>query len=314
MNRQEIQEIRTAINLDAKLLKYSGVIGVDVDYKQVKGQKTDKFGITVYVKKKLAENELSVSDIVPSKIEGIQTDLIECPNVWPSPEYTEQSAAQVQPRAPVLFGGLSISNQFNPTYQGTLGIVILSNNVPTALSCAHIMLSPPAKPGQGVMEPSGTQGGTYPKDSIGTVTQASYGNNNLDAAIVPIQGRSSTQNFIQNIGNVNGWISPAVSQRVGKMGITTGLTEGLITSTTLTWSYTTPLGGITLYNQIRVDNTGGSVFAQPGDSGSAVVNTNYLMVGMVVSGVPNNFTVCNSSNDLFASGWIPTMSSFSKKE
>ena len=81
-NREDIQKIRVEKDLDSKLLKYKGAIGVDVDYKQVKGQKTDKLGITVYVKKKLPQGELSVEDVIPAEIEGVPTDVVECPNVW----------------------------------------------------------------------------------------------------------------------------------------------------------------------------------------------------------------------------------------
>ena len=84
MDKETIQEIRTTNCLDDKLLKCKGVIGVDVDYKKVKGQKTDTLGITIYVKKKLIKEELSADEAVPEMIDGIPTDVVECPNVWPS--------------------------------------------------------------------------------------------------------------------------------------------------------------------------------------------------------------------------------------
>lgn len=88
--KEAIQEIRTTNRLDDKLLKCKGVIGVDVDYKQVKGQKTDTLSITVYVKKKLVKEELSADEAVPEMIHGIPTDVVECPNVWPSQASSEQ--------------------------------------------------------------------------------------------------------------------------------------------------------------------------------------------------------------------------------
>ena len=75
--KEAIQEIRTTNRLDDKLLKCKGVIGVDVDYKQVKGQKTDTLSITVYVKKKLVKEELSADEAVPEMIHGIPTDVLE---------------------------------------------------------------------------------------------------------------------------------------------------------------------------------------------------------------------------------------------
>ena len=84
MDKETIQEIRTTNCLDDKLLKCKGVIGVDVDYKKVKGQKTETLGIIIYVKKKLVKEELSADEAVPEMIDGIPTDVVECPNVWPS--------------------------------------------------------------------------------------------------------------------------------------------------------------------------------------------------------------------------------------
>ena len=302
MDREAIQGIRTTKRLDEKLLAYKGVIGVDVDYKRVGGQKTDTFSITVYVKKKISQEELSAEEAVPARIEGIPTDVVECPNVWPSKESAEQRASEVttkQVKTETLEGGLSISNQYDLGGYGTLGIVLMVQKVPTALSCAHVMGYPPLQPGQGVIEPGGPQGGAYPADSIGVTSLAYYGPNNVDAALVPIKkGRSSNAASIVNIGKVNGFAKTFVGQQVKKMGVTTGFTQGVVSSTTLTWTYhSATLGQITLKNQIRVDGQ----FAWMGDSGSAVIETTKNeMVGMVVSGHTSApfFTVCNTSTDL----------------
>ena len=80
--KQRIQEIRKKYG-DHNLLKCKGAIGVDVDYKRVRGEKTDKLSITVYVKKKLAKEELTADEAVPMEIEGVHTDVVECPNIWP---------------------------------------------------------------------------------------------------------------------------------------------------------------------------------------------------------------------------------------
>ena len=300
MDREAIQGIRTAKRLDDKLLECKGVVGVDVDYKQVKGQKTDAFSITVFVKKKIAKEELSVDEAVPAEIEGIPTDVVECSNVWPSQESLELRAdVQVtmkQEKTAVLQGGLSISNQYDLGSYGTLGIILYSQSKPTALSCAHVMVYPPPQPGQGVIEPGGPQGGTHPADSIGNVSVADYGPHNVDAALVPIDGRASSVATVLNIGKVNGFGMAFVGQQLKKMGVRTGFTQGVVSSTTYTSRSTSPLGTITLYNQIRIDGQ----FALPGDSGAAVIDNNNYMVGMVQSGNASHpyFTVCNTSADL----------------
>ena len=81
MDREAIQAIRKKNHLDDKLLKCKGAVGVDVEHKRVKGQKTDTLGITVYVKEKLDRKELSADEAVPEMIEGIPTDVVEC-QIW----------------------------------------------------------------------------------------------------------------------------------------------------------------------------------------------------------------------------------------
>ena len=307
MDRETIQGIRTTKRLDEKLLACKGVIGVDVDYKRVKGQKTDAFSITVYVKKKISQEELSAEEAVPARIKGIPTDVVECPNVWPSNKTSAQRVTEgttKQEKTLVLEGGLSISNQHNLGGYGTLGVVLLSQKAPTALSCAHVMVYPPPQLRQGVIEPGGPQGGTYPADSIGHTSLAYYGSSNVDAALVPIQERFSDVGSILNIGKVPGFLNAFVGQHVKKMGARTGLLQGVVSSTTCTWLLRTTLGSVILNNQIRIDGQ----FALTGDSGAAVIeDTNNRMVGMVVSGssVSPFFTICNNSADLVKI--IPTM-------
>ena len=116
MDREEIQKIRIQKQIDDKLLKLNGVVGVDVEYKRVKGMKTDTFCIAAFVKKKLAVEELPANESIPVKIEGIPTDVIECPNIWPSLESSQLMAADTKPKkekTTVLAGGLSISNSIS---------------------------------------------------------------------------------------------------------------------------------------------------------------------------------------------------------
>lgn len=98
------------------------------------------------------------------------------------------------------------------------------------------------------------------------------------------------------IGKVNGFGTASERQQVKKMGVRTDLTQGVVSSTTFTFNTTSPLGSITLYNQIRIDGQ----FALPGDSGAAVIDDNNYMVGMVQGGndSPPYYTVCNTSADL----------------
>lgn len=60
-----------------KLMEKSGVVGYAIGYKQIGGKKTDEICSICYVKEKKREEKLRKQDIIPKKIDGIPTDVIE---------------------------------------------------------------------------------------------------------------------------------------------------------------------------------------------------------------------------------------------
>lgn len=289
MERQEILRKRSELRLDERLKNYKGVVGIDVENKRLNRQKTDTLSIAVYVEKKLQTQQLSDDEAIPEMIEGIPTDVVEVNYLWGPAHISQPRAAYYEssePKAMVtiqatdeLVGGLSICNQYTPDYYGTLGIVLPSKGAPTALSCAHVMVHPPPATGQGVMEPVL---GTYPVDCIGNVSLYHFNDENTDAALVPITERSSSLWTVMDIGKIDGWGTGCVGDDVEKVGVTSGHTYGVISSTTYTLITSDPdWGDITLTNQIKID----SEFSKPGDSGSAVIDSKTKkMVGMVEAG------------------------------
>lgn len=315
---ESIQETRTRYRLDDILLKYKGVIGVDISYKEVQGKITDTLGITVYVKRKL--QNVSADVALPKTIRDIPTDVVECPNVWPQekgePSTTESDYTNTWPyeqkmlpmetdgaqhlttsfTSKSLAGGSRIRNGQYLQYYGTLGIILYDNvkNISTGLSCAHVMQA---------------DQNVYFEESfhnpIGTVSKHYYGVHGVDAAVLSIhwQPKDHLVGLVRNIGIIEQYGTPTLKQEVKKMGATTSVTQGRVRSTTLTWKYTDHnLGEIPpLYNQIMVENWPYD-FAMEGDSGSAVIaecDGKLSMVGMVVSGDPDRkFAVCNNAYDL----------------
>jgi len=73
-----IEEVRRVKEKhEAFLMKKAGAVGCAIGYKQVGGKKTDELCIVCYVKKKKAEEKLRKQDVIPRKIEGISTDVVE---------------------------------------------------------------------------------------------------------------------------------------------------------------------------------------------------------------------------------------------
>lgn len=62
---------------ESYLLSLPNVVGVGVGYKIKKGIQTDQISIIVYVEKKLPKNLLSDKEIVPVRLDGFPTDVVE---------------------------------------------------------------------------------------------------------------------------------------------------------------------------------------------------------------------------------------------
>ena len=104
----------------------------------------------------------------------------------------------------------------------------MSNGIPTALGCAHVMVHPPAGSVQDVIEPGFPQGGSYPQDTFGSVASYHFGSNNVDAALTPVTNRFYKLVHILKIGQINGWGIGWVGNQVKKMGALGGLTYSTI--------------------------------------------------------------------------------------
>src|SRR5215218_554219 len=105
---------------------------------------------------------------------------------------------------------------------------ILSNN--------HVLANSNAsQPGDAVLQPGPADGGTLPKNQVGTLTRFVEikfnpgAENRLDCAIAEITNNQAVLSEICSIGAVDGTVKPARDMAVWKHGRTTGLTQGMIT-------------------------------------------------------------------------------------
>lgn len=65
----------------AQLLRKDNVVMVGIGNKQVGGKDTGKIAIVVGVKKKLPLSTLAAKDVVPTKVKGLDTDVVEAGEV-----------------------------------------------------------------------------------------------------------------------------------------------------------------------------------------------------------------------------------------
>jgi len=288
----EIRPIKQAAEAD--ILKRPGVTGVDIGYKYVKGKKTDKLAIRVYVEKK---KPVPTTERIPKEIQGVDTDVIQRKFLL-HPRLVR--VADLELKADTgnydpLQGGISIgpcrSVYLDATeaachgapgagwyvFVGTLGAFVRDNTsgAEMMLSNFHVMCVDDAwSVGDTMAQPSRVDGGNCPADVVGALQRASLGGQ-VDCAVASHTARGY-QCSIVDIGTVTGTAAATEDMAVRKRGRTTGLTYGIVDTIdlTVTIDYCNGLGSVTLTNQIGidVDPAQSAKFGDSGDSGSVVVN------------------------------------------
>ena len=299
-NLEEIKNLKQSI--EAELLRRPGVTGVDIGYKYVNGEVTDEIVIRVYVTKK---KSVSSYEAIPREIHGIKTDVIESTfDALISTVITEILAERdTNPLSyNPLVGGISIGPCLSTNrilYFGTLGAIVEDNNPPynlLALSNYHVLLAGNFNQPMNeiaISQPSRRDGGKCPDDIFGVVMRAALKDGgSVDCAVASIRGSRAAEAKIEQIGKVKGTTSATLGMQVRKRGRTTGLTYGIVDGchATVQINYPDPIGTITLTDQITIvpDPNKSAVWAEEGDSGSAIVmagsDDEVYLVGLHVSG------------------------------
>ncbi len=171
---EELPELRKLCQRQAdSLLALPNVVGVGIGYKQVRGLETGDPSLVVMVSRKMDRSLLREKDLVPSRVEGVLTDVLETGKFEATTEGSWYSApvnrrARIRPARP----GCSIGHYL--VSAGTFGAVVYDRNSgePLILSNNHVLangsdgsdsLSRPADP---ILQPGRTDGGRNPQDII----------------------------------------------------------------------------------------------------------------------------------------------------
>ncbi len=297
---------------EEQLMKLVNVVATGVGYKIAGDTLTDEVSIVVSVTKKLPVAQLTESTTVPKTINGMKTDVIETGLIVAF----QDPKQRMRPARP----GCSIGHY--QITAGTLGclvkrgdqVYILSNNHVLANSNAAQLNDPiwqPGKydggtsadqiatleqfipigfPGDTPPTPPPAPGGCSPLASImkylqsqpATTPKAQInepGNNTVDCAIAKPLSADLVSPDILNIGVPLGVGTATLGTALQKMGRTTGYTTGQITQVDVTVSV--DYGGkvATYRNQLMA-----GAISQGGDSGSAVLDMNKRVVGLLFAG------------------------------
>ena len=270
------------------------VVGMGLGIKWVDGEPTGEPALVVLVTQKLEKAFVSRANRVPSKLEGMQTDVLSVGHL-----VAETLAERVRPAK----GGYSVGHE--DITAGTLGACVYDIlpggtisppkngiGVPRRyyiLSNNHVLAnSNDARSGDPILQPGPIDGGTTPADRIATLTRfipISFNpqrSNLVDAAIAEGDFHDLDREIFWT-GHVRGW-RPRANVEVGtlvqKTGRTTNYTTGRITAINATVNVSYGSAGVARFrDQIIMTD-----MSNPGDSGSLITTLDNVAVGLLFAG------------------------------
>lgn len=307
---QKAQEAAVEEFLDPDQIP-SNVVGMGAGVKWKNGQPTGEPALIVLVSQKLEKSALSKSDLIPAKLQDVQTDVLAIGMPFAGFEQLQEAGTQtLAKRIRPAEGGYSVGHiritagtiatcvydilpggAVSPPVHG-VGIppkfYILSNNHVLANSNAALLGDP-------ILQPGPFDGGVDPADRIARlsrfipitfeppVPRAAH-NNLVDAAVAEGQFHDLDREIYWN-GYVRGWRRKAnvpVGLIVKKTGRTTNHTSGRITAINATVDVNYGGGRIARFkDQIITTN-----MSAGGDSGSLVTTLDNVAVGLLFAGSP----------------------------
>lgn len=311
------------------LMDKPNVVATGIGYKIKNGRLTDELGIICSVEIKKAISKLGREDIIPSNVDGVQTDVVPT-----GPFVARQDPTDRFRPAP---GGVSIGHK--DITAGTLGCLVEKEGTLYILSNNHVLAnSNEADVGDAILQPGPIDGGRNPQDQIATLGEfvpihfdgdngsshpgcgtsraiakmlnalaAGVGstvrmkpvriqqNENLvDAAIAQPLDVDDVENRILEIGTIAGTREAELGMEIKKSGRTTGFTTGTIQQIDVSVRVNYGSNKVaTFVNQLIAGS-----MSQGGDSGSAVLDNDDNLVGLLFAGSDTS-TIINRIQDVF---------------
>jgi len=314
------------------LLAKRNVVSIGMGEKFTKGLSTGKTAYVVGVTKKLPIAQLKKKDLIPSNVEGMPTDVIEVGEIK---LLADDPTDKFRPcPAGVSVGHYQIT-------AGTLGAWVKKDSHWHILSNNHVLANVnQAKIGDPILQPGHADGGSNPVDAIATLKEfvpismtgdnggggggdddddggkpgcnwfaglakklsafVSEKSNTVDCALAMVKKEADVHAEILEIGAIAGASEGFVGDMVQKHGRTTGLTTAKVSQRNVTVTVQMGSGKTAIFeDQLLIQAPG---FSKPGDSGSAVLNKDKCIVGLLFAGSDTVTIVNRYSNVKLALG------------
>ncbi|MCP4538234.1 MAG: hypothetical protein GY832_13930 [Chloroflexi bacterium] len=308
------------------LLSKSNVVGVGLGYKISQGVNTGELGLIVSVKRKTTSDVLASKDRVPKMLDGVKTDVVETGVL---------RAFDLGPRdrwRPAILPGVTMGHHDITT--GTFGCLVRRGEERFILSNNHVLANVNAgQQGDAILQP-GTSDGGIASDRVATLadyipldfgtapaecpianfsatllnaiagafgsshqlqaTKQTPGENRVDAALARPLSQDMVSNEILYIGAPTGVGTATLGTEVQKTGRTTGHTQGTITQIDATVRIQYGSQSALFTGQLIANE-----MSQSGDSGSAVLDMDKRVVGLLFGG-SNVATIINPIDEVFS--------------
>ena len=264
------------------------LVGIGIGEKIVDDRPTSELCGKVLVARKYPRGKINRTDRIPAAIGGVPIDI-------EGVGYPKKFVLPNQQRQRPVPAGVSGSLTFEAVgfqYAGTLGVVVVDTQQPGvlyALSNNHVLANENrAAIGAGMVQPATLDGGK-PVDRVAALDRfvpLVYNNepNQMDAAIARFDAGIAVTREILAIGALTGSGDPALNLLVRKSGRTTGVTEGIVRTVQFdVFNVVYEQGTVRMDDVMVIEGVKGS-FSRPGDSGSAIVDAQGRVVGLLFAG------------------------------
>ena len=281
-----------------KLLNIRNVEGVGIGNKISNNVETSEKSIICFVEKKKKLKNLKVSELIPSMIGGVKTDVIETGKF-----YAQSIYPTIDLQRPVD-GGICIGHL---AASGTLGMwvkkdkkyhIISNNHVLASINLARIgdPIHQPWYSYHLYIEATLREIVTNPIAKLTNyIPLKRYEWNLVDVALAKARKNSYVKDSIKYIGKPTKIIEPQIDMEVKKSGFKTYLTHGRVMYTNVSIGVSYMYGSMKLYfyDQIMTNK-----MSLGGDSGSILVTSNgQNVVGLLFAG-SRTFTLYNRFSNI----------------
>jgi len=279
------------------------VVGVGVGRKIVKGKATNRPAIRLYVIRKLDKALISRENILPTDIDGVETDVIQTGKFRAQVPSARKRRRPAQP-------GCSVGFQLPAPHDdlimaGTFGALVARGANRYILSNNHVLANENALAvGTAIYQPGLLDQGNPATDAIARLSQfvplSVSTPNRVDCAIAElIDPELGRPRVMAKIGKLRSDqpLDTVEGMQVEKVGRGTGYTTGTVFDVSATMWLPYGLGELKFVDQVLIRGASG-LFSEYGDSGAIVVDVDSGRgVGLLIGGSPE-YSVANNLDEV----------------